>query len=140
MREHWQAFYEDQHGRRREYRLFFYTKAWQLHDAALDWLKEEAKPREIVATSAPHWAYLKTGLKAVLPPFTPDLHEAQRLVDSVPVGYLIIDSLEFVDITRRYSAPMVEAFPERWTLIYSTPNNGSLIYRRVTSEGSKGSP
>jgi hypothetical protein len=135
-----EVFYEDHRGRRHEYRLFFYTRAWQQHDLALDWLKKEARPWEIISTSTPHWAYLKTGLRAVMPPFEADVYEAQRLVDSVPVSYLIIDTLEFVDIGRRYPAPIVRSFPERWRLIYSTPENGSRIYRRVNPGGSTGSP
>jgi hypothetical protein len=134
-----EAFYQDEHEQRQEYRLFFYERPWLLHDEALDWLKGVAKPAEIVATSTPHWAYLKIGLRAVMPPFEPDVHVAQRLIDSVPVTYLIIDNLKFVDISRRYAAPMVKAFPERWALIYSTPDSGSKIYRRVTSAGRTGS-
>ena len=139
-KQHWPVLYEDRQGMQREYRLFFYDEKWQSHDAALKWLKAMARPGEIVVTSTPHWAYLKTGLKAVMPPFTPDKREAQRLVDSVPASYLIIDNLEFVDISRRYSTPMVEAFPHRWTLVYSTPSNGSRIYRRMNLARSKESP
>lgn len=126
------AFYEDERGQQHEYRLFFYRHPWRLHDEALEWLKHVAKPGEIVATSTPHWAYLKTGLKAVLPPFEPDVREAQRLIDSVPVTYVIVDNMAFVDVTRRYTAPVVRAFSERWTLIHTTGDEGSQIYRRVT--------
>ncbi len=132
--------YEDRQGTRHEYRLFFYDEKWQSHDAALDWLKERARSGEIVVTSTPHWVYLKSGLRAVMPPFTPDSREAQRLIDSVPASYLIVDNLEFVDISRRYTAPVVQAFPDRWKLIYSPSGNGSWIYRRMKSERSKESP
>jgi hypothetical protein len=137
-RLHQKAFYKDEAGRRQEYRLFFYSASWEAHDAALDWLKEEAKPGEIVVTSTPHRVYLKTGLSAVMPPFERDVHIAQRLVDSVPGRYVVIDSLDFVDISRRYAAPMVEAFPKLWELIYGTSDNGSHIYRRVDKTGPRG--
>jgi hypothetical protein len=130
--KHQPATYEDASGQRHEYRLFFHPRAWQRYDAALEWLKRAAKPEEIVATSTPHWVYLQTGLRAVMPPFEPDVAEAQRLVDSVPVDYLIVDDLAFVDVTRRYVAPIVKAFPERWALIHSTPDGGTRIYRRTT--------
>jgi hypothetical protein len=133
------ASYKTKTGQQQEYRLFFYTEAWQLHDAALDWLAGEADPHEIVATSTHHWVYLKTGLRAVMPPFEADVRAAQRLVDSVPVSYLIVDNLEFRDMSRRYAAPIVEAFPEDWELIYTSVERGSRIYRRVTSGQSKGS-
>lgn len=133
-RESAKASYKIKNGERQEYRLFFYTSAWQLHDGALDWLEGVAGHREIVATSTPQWAYLKTGLPAVMPPFEPDVREAQRLLDSVPVSYLVLDHLEFLDISRRYAAPIVKMLPERWELIYSSAERGSQIYRRVTSK------
>jgi len=129
---HQPATYEDASGQRHEYRLFFYPRADQQYDVALGWLKRMASPEAIVATSTPQWVYLQTGLRAVMPPFEPDVAEAQRLLDSVPVEYLIIDDLVFTDITRRYAAPLVKAFPERWALIHSTPDDGTHIYRRIS--------
>ena len=116
---------------RREYILFFYGPEWRLHAKALDWLGAHARPDEIVATSTPHWVYLRTGLRSVMPPFEPDVREAQRLVDSVPVSYLIVDSLRFVDVSRRYGAPIVSAFPGYWELIESASNKSSRVYRRT---------
>jgi hypothetical protein len=69
-----------------------------------------------------------------MPPFEPDARAAQQLIDSVPVSYLIVDHLEFVDISQRYAAPIVKTFPERWELIYSPVEKGSRVYRRVTSK------
>ncbi len=143
------AFYRDEGGKQREYRLFFYTPAWQFHDAALDWLRGKADPHEIVATSTPHWAYLKTGLFAVMPPFEPDVLEAAHLIDRIAVKYLLLDcgsplvpSAESsitagrppVDISRRYALPVVTSFPERWKLVYSSPEGHSQIYQRVNHE------
>lgn len=128
------AFYETVAGERRGYRLFFYGQDWRNHDETLDWLERNADAGGIVATSTPHWVYLKTGLQSVMPPFEPDVKQAQRLMDSVPVRYLIVDSLEFIDVSRRYAAPVVEAFPERWELVYSSAQKTSVIYRRRSQE------
>ena len=140
---------KDEQGTSHPYRLFFYTPAWQQHDEALDWLQQEAKTTEVLATSTPHWAYLKTGLKAVLPPLEADVCKAQKLVDSVPVRYLVIDTDQPlipsgksslaagrtpIDITQRYATPLPTAFPNRWKLIYSKPNGWTKIYRRITRE------
>src|SRR5262249_37890186 len=75
-------------------RLFYYGQTWRAFDAALAWLKGQARPGEVVATSSPHWAYLHTGLRAVMPPMEADLPKGQRLLDSVPATYVIIDELE----------------------------------------------
>ncbi len=138
-KQHRPAVYPDRDGGCHAYRLFFYPHSWRLHDGALDWLARQAKAGEIIVTSTPQWAYLRTGLQAVMPPFEPDVGEAQRLLDAVPATYVVVDSLEFVDITRRYAAPVVRAFPERWRLIYATPDSVSRIYRHSNPGGTPGS-
>ena len=136
------AFYQDGTGKRQQYDLLYFTPAWKHHEEALDWLGRHADTHDIVATTTPHWLYIKTGLSAVMPPFEPDLIEAQRLLDSVPVTYLITDSLHFLsadlldfsDVNRRYAAPVVDAFPARWELIYTSADNDSRIYRRTNQD------
>jgi hypothetical protein len=128
------ASYSDGTGKRQQYSRLFYTPEWKHHDEALDWLDQHAGPNEIVATSTPHWVYIKTGLPSVMPPFEPNVVEAQRLMDSVPVSYLIVDSLNFVDVSRRYAAPTVDEYPGRWELVYSSARGGSRIYRRTNQD------
>jgi hypothetical protein len=123
--------YRDAEGGRHEQRLFFYTPAWRTHDAALDWLRSVARPQDVVATSTPHWAYLKTGARGVLPPFEADVRTARALLEAVPVRYLVVDGLEFLDVTRRYAAPVARAYPREWELIYASSDSTSRIYRRV---------
>ncbi len=126
------AVFFDRAGTRHDYRLFFYDRHWQLHDDGLDWLARQARPGEIVATSSPHWAYLRTGLQAVMPPYEADPARAERLLEQVPVTYLIVDQLSFLDVGRRYTIPVVESAPDRWRLIYAVNDSGPRIYRRVT--------
>ena len=71
MRYHQQVVYHDRQGRMVEYRLFFYDEPCRALDAGLDWLNSKAQPSDIVAASMPHWVYLRTGLKTVMPPFEP---------------------------------------------------------------------
>lgn len=125
------AVYSDHAGVRHEYRLFFYDRTWRLHDDGLDWLARRARPGEIVATSTPHWAYLRTGLPAVMPPYEADPARAAALLDSVPVTYLVVDQLSFLDVGRRYTIPAIRRAPRRWRLIYAANDSGPRIYRRV---------
>ncbi len=130
-KQHRPVEFVDAQGHRQEQRLFFYTEAWRSHDAALDWLRSVAHADDIVATSTPHWAYLKTGARAVLPPFEADVRTASHLLEAVPVKYLVVDSLEFVDVSRRYAAPVARAYQHDWKLVYSSPDSTSRIYRRI---------
>lgn len=127
------AVFTDRSGKRHDYRLFFYDRSWRLHDDALDWLGGQAGPGEIIATSTPHWAYLRTGLPAVMPPYEADPQRAAALLDQVPVTFLIVDQLSFLDVGRRYTIPAIQGAPGRWRLIYAANDSGPKIYRRVAA-------
>jgi hypothetical protein len=125
-------------GEAKGYRLFFYEGAWADLDAALAWLKANGRPGGVVASQASHWAYLATGMKSVLPPMEVDPATAQRLLDSVPVDYLVVDQLSFLDVSRRYAEPVVHAYPGRWTLLYTVPGTQTRIYYREGRGGDEG--
>ena len=121
------------------YHLFFYHDAQRAFDGGIDWLKSRAKPGEVVASSMPHWVYLRTGLKSVMPPFELDTAKAQRLLDSIPVDYMIVDEGLALD-TRKYTLPVVQTFIDQWRIVYSDslikdtdePLEGRFeIYQRV---------
>ena len=84
-------------------------------NASLSWLMKRAQPNEVVATYAPQWAYLRTGLKAVMPPFELNPEQAQKLLDSVPVTYLIFED----NFTKRYVSLVIQSYPNLWREIYS---------------------
>jgi hypothetical protein len=117
----------DRSGTRTVGRLFYYDEAERSYDESLTWLAEHAGPTAVVATSAPHKAFLRTGRKAVLPPMEVDPVESQRLLDSVPVSYLIVDELGFLDLSRRYGEATIRAHPMLWELVY---DRGTRIYER----------
>jgi hypothetical protein len=117
-KSHKQVVYNDKNGKEIVYRLFFYSDSYRALDAGLDWLERKAKPGDIVAATMPHWVYLRTRLKAVMPPFELDPVKAQKLLDSVPVSYLILDEGLAFD-TRKYTTHVVQNFPGRWKRVYS---------------------
>lgn len=111
-------------------RLFFYAGPWLTYDECVRWLGEHAEPTAVVATTAPHWVYLHTGLKSILPPMELDTDLAQRLLDSVPVGYVIMDDHVFLD-TSKYIEKAVGANPERWALVFTASDGQTRVYRRI---------
>jgi hypothetical protein len=127
------VIYNDQNGHKVMYHLFFYTDAYRALDAGLDWLMSQAQPTAIVASSMPHWVYLRTGLKSVMPPFEANPIKAQYLLDSVPVAYLILDQGLAMD-TKKYTVPVVQNFPERWKLVYSDSIMSDSIISKLGQE------
>ena len=141
-RWHQSVRYESACGETLTYRLFFYHDAYRVLDDGLEWLRSQAEPGDIVASSMPHWVYLRTGLKSIMPPFETNPTQGQALLDSVPVRFLILDDGLAVD-TRRYSEPVVKTFPGKWRRVYSdsivaesgeTLHNRFAIYERVRPE------
>jgi hypothetical protein len=133
--KHYQpAVMTDASGRAHHFRLFFYDQAWRLHDDGLDWLGRQAPHQAIIATSTPHLAYLRTGMRAVMPPYEVDSTRAAELLAGVPVTYLIVDQLAFLDVSRRYAAPVPRAAAAEWPLVYATSDSGPRIYRRAEAK------
>lgn len=130
--DHQPVAYSDRRGNRIAYRQFFYKDSYLALDAGLDWLKRRAQPGDVVAASSPHWVYLRTGLRAVMPPFELDPVKAQRLLDTVPVRYLVLEE-GALDI-RRYTLPVTEQVPNYWVLVYSAPEGNCSIYQRVSRQ------
>jgi hypothetical protein len=97
-------------------------------DEAIHWLSGRARPGETIAAAMPHWAFLRTGIQAVMPPFEIDPQRAQELLDSVPVTYLVHESPRFHPW--RYVDQVVRTHPDRWELVYTATSGLAHIYKR----------
>jgi hypothetical protein len=122
-----------------DYRLFYYSPASKALDDGLDWLKQRANPADVVATSLPHWAYLRKGLKAVRPPLESNRERAQSLLDSVPVAYIILSPQNDGKAINEYVFPVVQGYPQAWKCVHADEGKLVRIYERVQSQdGDKG--
>jgi hypothetical protein len=110
-------------------RFFYHNNSWRAWEQASAWIGANAAPGEIVATIAPHQFYLQTGLRAVYPPMDADPVRARRLLEAVPVSYVIIDKFSYRDFSRRYARPAVESDPVGWRFVWSF--KGTDIYERA---------
>jgi hypothetical protein len=128
-REYNPVSYVDANGSRISYKLFFYDEDWREFDELVDYLRQRADPSEIVAAGTPHWIYLRTGLKAVMPPFEDDPDRERNLLATVPATYLVVG--KDVVGTQRYTQPMVRAYPSEWTHLYATSGGHWDLYRRL---------
>ena len=126
---------ETSDGKPVHYRLFYYSPASKALDDGLDWLKERANPADVVATSMPHWAYLRQGLKAVRPPLESNRERTQALLDSVPVAYIILSPDNDGKAINDHIVPFVEGNPQAWRRVYMNEQRLVRIYERVRSEG-----
>lgn len=118
---HW-----SQDGRATAYRLFSYGDTYRDFDDAITWVATHVPPDAIAASSQPHWVFLRTGRRTVMPPFDRDGERQLKLLDSVPVDYLIVDGSGF-SATREYSLPALRNSP-LWDRVYEV--GSAAIYHR----------
>ena len=123
--------YYDAAGRERVFKLIEYGSEWQALDPAFEWIRRNAAATAVIATTVPHLAYLRTGHKAVLPPFVPDPDTAHHLLDEVPVSYLVLDKFGRPGVSQRYAAPVVAEKPEDWRLVFTAPDGKTRVYERT---------
>jgi hypothetical protein len=140
LREMYERRYDDvayeQGGRAVRYRLFYYAPVGTAFDEALDWLNRRAERTDVIAATDPQWVYLRTGLKAVLPPFEVSGKKAQQLVDSVPVRYLIAESQPQwlgLGAYHRFTSALVRENPTDWDRIWTSSNGTMSIFERTTT-------
>jgi hypothetical protein len=125
-----QVSQEDLGGQAHAASYFYFTAGWQGMERAFLWLRDHVEADAIVACSTPHQAYLRTGRRAVMVPFEADPKHCLELLDSVPVEYVIVDSLAFIDVARRYVAPALALEPESWVLVHEDVPGDVKVYRR----------
>jgi hypothetical protein len=113
--------FETSDGKTENYRLMHYAPGFASVSNALEWLKNSVPSESIVAISMPQWAYLRTGLRTVMPPFYRDAERAQRAIDSVPVTYLVVDQMTMESQFNERFWNLVRNFPDKWRLVYSAP-------------------
>jgi uncharacterized membrane protein (UPF0136 family) len=123
--------YYDSFGREQTLHLLTYQPHWHSLDPTFEWVRHHATANAVVATSVPQLAYLRTGHKTVLPPLESDPREANRLLDEVPVDYLVLDKLGRPYISEHYVEPVIAKRPEKWRLVYSAPDEGAKVYERA---------
>ena len=123
--------YYDPTGRERVFKLIDYGSEWHALDPAYEWIRRNGATRGVIATTVPHLAYLRTGHKAVLPPFEPNPDTATHLLDEVPVTYLVTDNFEHPGVSERYAAPLVAQRPADWRLVFTAPDSLARVYERA---------
>jgi len=123
--------YYDSAGRERELKLIAYGGEWHALDPAFEWIRRHASSGTVIGTIVPQLAYLRTGHKAVLPPFEIDPQTEHRLLDEVPVNYLVFDTFGRPGTTERYAAPLIAQRPQDWRLVFTAPDGMTRVYERA---------
>jgi hypothetical protein len=108
---------------------FYHDASWERWERAVDWIREHSTEDAIVATTAPQLCHLRTGLLSVMPPMETKTAEVIRLLDSVPVSFVVLDEMKFPATSRLYLQPAMIEHNSDWKLVYA--ENKTQVYQRV---------
>ncbi len=125
------AYYRDENGERKSYKLLHYSGEYPDTEDALDWLKKRADRKAVIAVTMPQWVYLQSGFKAVMPPLTTDPENAVKLSDTVPVSFVIVEDLLMNDNFNTYFPKLVAESPDKWKFVYSKSGSPVKLYARI---------
>ncbi|MFL6416982.1 MAG: hypothetical protein ACJ74Y_15065 [Bryobacteraceae bacterium] len=123
--------YKDASGRERSYNIMHSSGEYADTDEILRWLGSRADRRSVIAVTMPQWVYIRSGFKAIIPPLNTNADKVQKLVDTVPVSFVIVEDLLMSDNFNTYFPKVVESSPDRWKLIYSIQGSPVKLYARV---------
>ena len=113
-------------------RMFTYDPAFEAFDRAIDWIAERAEHDDIVVSSMPHWVYLRTNLRAVMPPFHADVTRARELLQTVRARYVVVDRSGFSP-TAVYAAPAIAE--AGWRVVFDDESGLAQVYEADSARG-----
>jgi hypothetical protein len=120
------------HSLRQAGKFFYYTQTWKAWDKAVAWICANTPADAIIATPHQHLCYLRSNRRTVLPPMETNPIRARRLLEAVPVSYVIVTKTGEMAGFSRYSLPAVQGDPANWSLVYSTDQTD--IYSRAIGQ------
>jgi len=115
---------------------FYYGPTWLRWEHAVEWIREHSSEETIVATTASHLCHIRTGLLSVMPPMERDAEKLNRLLDSVPISFVVIDEMKFPVTARRYVLPALKAHGSKWKLVYE--EGKTQVYQRLAGTAPAG--
>ena len=100
---------------------------------AYGWLKRETSENSLLMGFDHLGLYLYTGRKALAPAMTRDPQDALEYIDRTGSDYFIVqprqtrNEEESLDV--KFQKPVLEQYPERFSLAYTDPQSTISIYR-----------
>jgi hypothetical protein len=122
----------DREGNPRYYRQLFEFPERIALDECINWIRANARPGAVVAAAMPQWVHLRTGLPAVMPPFETNGADAQQLIDTVPVAFLIHEPPGI--FTHKYTRQLIIANPAAWQRVFTSAGGLVQVYERRTGK------
>jgi len=106
-----------------------YSPDWFNYYKAAEWVKSNTLSSSIVMSRKPSLFFLRSERKGICYPFTSNPKQILSAIDEQGVSYVIVDSFRWTGTTRRYLIPAIERYPERFEIVYVTPEPKTYILK-----------
>jgi len=106
-----------------------YSIDWQQYFETLTWLKENTPKVAIVVSRKPNFTYLLGQRKSFLFQLSND---PKRVIDDFyqkKANYLLYDSFYWTGTTRKYLGPVLQAYPDKFELVYKSPPPEMYVFK-----------
>jgi hypothetical protein len=92
------------------------------------WLRLNAPSDAVVACRSPALLYLQAGRPVTHFPFTPEPQVFMRQLRQQGVSYLVFDSFVWSGTTHRYVYPVLRAYPDSFSVVYTQTNPMTVVF------------
>jgi hypothetical protein len=106
-----------------------YPMDWVRYFETLSWIKENTEKDAIVVSRKPPFTYLLSQRKSFLFLLSAD---TKKIIDDFyekKANYLLYDSFYWTGTTRKYVGPVLQAYPEKFELVYKSSSPEMYVFR-----------
>ncbi|MEO0101353.1 MAG: hypothetical protein ABIK84_03040 [candidate division WOR-3 bacterium] len=111
-----------------------YPLDWVRYFQACEWIKGNTEKDAVIVARKPEFIYFLTKRKSFLYQFTNDPNKLLKNLEERGATHVLFDQFFWTNTTIRYLTPVINAFPNRFEVLYATPYPQMIIYRLKKEE------
>ncbi len=104
---------------------------WKNFYSCADWMRNNTPKSTVVMNRKVELFYVRSQRQGVMYPYSHDVNNVMKVIDTSGVDYVVFDNFYWTSTTRQYLYPAIEAFPNRFQMVYALNNPPTAIYKVV---------
>jgi len=104
---------------------------WKNFYSCADWIRNNTPKSAIVMNRKVELFYIRSQRQGVMSPYSHDVNNVMKVIDTSKVDYVVFDNFYWTGTTRQYLYPAIEAFSNRFQMVYALNNPPTAIYKVV---------
>jgi hypothetical protein len=102
---------------------------WKNFYSCADWIRTSTSPGAIVMNRKVELFYIRSKHPGVMYPYSRDVNKIMQVIDDSHVEYVIFDNFAWTGTTRQYLYPAIQAFQDRFQMVYALNNPPTAVYK-----------